>query len=110
MLPNSPASHLSLIPSRHSSLEQLGEVRCAETRNRVPSRSSVPTSIRNNRTTVGLAVEAGVAIASGATTKNDVVERIGIGVQQGVQEAKSGLLGAKASVVEESDDTAECWG
>ena len=110
MLPNSPASHLSLIPSRHSSLKQLGEVRCAKTRNRVPSRSSVPASIRDNRATVGLAVEAGMAIASSAATENNVVKRIGIGVQQGVQETKSGLLGAKAGVVEKSDDTAECGG
>jgi len=89
-----PSAHLSLIPSGHSSLKQLGEVRCAETRNRVPSRSSVPASIRDNRAAVGLAVEAGMAIASSAATKNDVVERIGVGVQQGVQETKSGLLGS----------------
>jgi len=51
-----------------------------------------------------------MAIASGATTKNDVVERIRVGVQQGVQETESGLLGAKASVVEESDDATKGGG
>jgi len=106
----SPLPLLSLVPNRHSSLEQLGEVRCAETRDRVPSRSSVPASIRDNRAAVGLAVETGMAITSSATTENDVVERIGVGVQQGVQETKSGLLGTKAGVIEKSDDATKCGG
>ena len=110
MLPNSPSAHLSLIPSGHSSLEQLREVRCAKTRNRVPSRSSVPASIRDNRAAVGLSVETGMAIASSATTENDVVKRIGVRVKQRVQETKSGLLGAKTGVVEKSNDATEGGG
>jgi hypothetical protein len=102
--------HLSLVPSRHSSLEQLGEVGRAQSRDRIPSRSSVPACVRDDRAAVGLAVEARMTIASSATTENNVVERIGVRVEQRVQETKSRLLGPQACVVKESDNSAEGGG
>jgi len=51
-----------------------------------------------------------MAIASSATTENDVVKRIGVRVKQRVQETKSGLLGAKTGVVEKSNDATEGGG
>lgn len=52
-------------------------------------------------------MESCVAVTASATTKNNVVERIRVGVQQGVQETKSRLLGPQTCVIEEGDDTTE---
>jgi hypothetical protein len=51
-----------------------------------------------------------MTIASSATTEDNVVERIGVRVEQRVQETKSRLLGPQACVVKESDNSTEGGG
>lgn len=96
---------LSLVPGWGSSLQQLGEVGRTQSTDRVPSRSSIPARVRDDRATVRLAVEPGMAIAPGASTKDNVVQGVRVGVKERVQEAQGRLVGPEPSVVEKSNNT-----
>jgi len=51
-----------------------------------------------------------VAVTAGAAAERDVIERVRVLVQEGVEEAEGGLAGSQTGVIEETDDTAEGGG
>lgn len=82
---------LIVLPSEASSLLKSSKVGGAETGHRVPSSSG--------REPVGVAARVRSAL--------DVVERAGVGVQEGVEEPKGALPGGDEAVVDQGHDRCE---
>lgn len=92
-------------------LDQPSEIRRPQTGDRIPARGSIPASIGNNRTPIGIARKPLLAITAGTRAAHDVIQPLAAPViQPGVQEAKDGLASAQPRIVEQTDDTGEGGG
>lgn len=96
------------LEAKHDLL-QLLKVRCTVTCGRVPTRSTVPCSARNNTTandrSAGLAINT--VAANGLTTSDIVQTLVPQKVDERIQESESGLSGRKTGIIQQRNDTSK---